>query len=93
MSEKKWLWPSTKPGTSVLPPRSITSVASPLCFITSASLPTATILPAAIATASAFGCAGFTVTIGPPRMMRSAGAAATIRVTANSIAIAAAGAA
>ena len=45
----------------------------------SASLPTATTLPSAIATASAVGWAGFTVTIGPPRMMRSAGAAATIR--------------
>ena len=52
-SEQKWLWPSTNPGTSVRPARSVTSVAAPLCFITSASVPTATILPPAIATASA----------------------------------------
>jgi hypothetical protein len=83
MSDMKWLWPSTKPGTSVRPARSVTSVAGPASFITSAAVPTATIFPFAIATASAAGWAGFTVTIGPPRMIRSAGAAAAAHATSH----------
>lgn len=75
MQLKKWLWPSTKPGTSVRPARSVTAVSGPASFITSARPPTATILPPAIATASAVGWAALTVTIGPPRMIRSAGPA------------------
>jgi hypothetical protein len=64
---RKCAWPSTNPGASVRPSRSTAVVVAPMwAFSMSALMPTARIFPSFTASASAPGCASFTVTMGPP---------------------------
>ncbi len=67
----KWRWASWKPGRTVRPSSSITSIAGPISSRISRSEPTATIRPPATATASARGWAGSTVMTLPPRSASS----------------------
>ena len=59
--ETGWTWASWNPGTSIRPPRSITSVDVPMRSATVASVPTATMRPSRTPTACAHVRAASTV--------------------------------
>src|SRR3984893_123569 len=70
---KKWMWQSTKPGRTSWPRASITLTPGWRHFSISASSPTATILPARMATACPQGCLALTVYTLPCTTSMSAG--------------------
>jgi len=67
-----WQWESMSPGITVLPPRSMTSVASPTKLLISSFVPTAKIFSNLTATASAMDSPSSTVTIFPFSSTKSA---------------------
>ena len=79
----KWTCESLNPGKTLAPPASMTLVEGPRQAISSAVVPIAATRPPAMATASAWGCAGTPVQILAFTMRRSATMAGIILLRAR----------